>query len=83
MPELDGEGQQQNQHEDAQEEEPQKFMDSLEEEEVKAPIQSFYHCKAVDEEDPNYLLKAMVLRPEKAYIPTFLRGEAEQLTEED
>ena len=53
-------------------------MDTLEEEEeVKAPIQSFYHCKAEDKEDPNSLLKAIVLSPEKAYIPAFLRGETD------
>jgi len=78
MPELDGEV---RVYEDAQEEDPQKEImeDSLE---VKQSLPSFYHCKAVDEEDPNYLLKALILRPEKPYIPTFLRVEVEQLPDE-
>ena len=35
----------------------------------------FYHCKQVNEEDPNYLLKVLTLQPERGYIPTFLRGQ--------
>ena len=41
---------------------------------VIAPL-STYHCRGVSEDDPNYLLKMMTLKPEKGYVPTFLRGE--------
>ena len=41
---------------------------------VIAPLTT-YHCRGVSEDDPNYLLKMMTLKPERGYVPTFLRGE--------
>ena len=38
------------------------------------------HCRGVSEDDPNYLLKMLTLKPEKGYVPTFLR---EDLAEDD
>jgi hypothetical protein len=38
------------------------------------------HCLGVSEDDPNFLLKMLTLKPEKGYVPTFLRGD---LTEDD
>ena len=38
------------------------------------------HCRGISEDDPNYLLKMLTLKPEKGYVPTFLR---EDLAEDD
>jgi hypothetical protein len=41
---------------------------------VIAPLTT-YHCRGVSEDDPNYLLKMMTLKPERGYVPTFLSGD--------